>query len=200
MSNPLVPLGHVAFISTGMVVGGSAKHDPLGSHQALMPRHLEDGDDYIYQPDHANLIIPRRNPDRYLLRRGDVVIVARGVHNRAVRIESVPGNMIATSVFYILRCGDEVDSHFLRYCLNQEMILGKIGQIRSAAGTPIVSRKELEQLTIPLPPLAEQLRVAQIDALMMKEQRLQRRMTTLIEMRRKIVGRSLFERLSPNDQ
>ena len=151
------------------------------------------------EADHLK-IIPGRDPGRYLLRPGDVLFMSRGLRNTAAVIGSIPKRTIAPLSFYVIRPKAGVDPAYLAWCLNQAPAQTAITQIRTGAGTPLVPRKEFGEITIPLPPIEVQRRIARLGALMGRERHLVAQLREVTERAHRLLGQQLIESLHTKDE
>ena len=186
-------LSQLAQVLPGYALKTSVEHDPEGPYQVVTPRHLGDQPFYAYtDADELRMGFPEGNPERYLLCPGDVLFVSRGTGNRAIYIADIPTPAVATAVFYVLRAAPALDPRYLTWYLNQAPTQVAIGQIRTGAGTPIVQRKALMELPLPLPDPATQRRIAELYQLQHREQRLCRDLLDRTERYHRLVGQKLL--------
>jgi len=167
-----VRLDECAEVLPGFSVRGRLTHDPEGTHQVVLTRHLTDGEPYSYLPSHELRLTPHTSPDSYQVQSGDVLFMSRGTANRAWVITSVPENTIAPVSFYILRPKAGVDGGYLAWYLNQAPAQAAIAGIRTGAGAPIVQRQVFQALAVVLPTPARQRQIADLGVLMAREARL----------------------------
>lgn len=186
-------LAEVADINPGYSIPGAIQHDPGGKYQLILPRHLDVGG-RPFAFDEARHLQRMTLPDRadkYRVRPGDVLFVARGDRNRAVAVHSCPEDSVATASLYVLRTRGGVDPDYLAWLLNQEPARMSIGQVRTGAGTPLVQRSALEGLEIHLPDLEQQRRLAALGALLLAEQDLVDRLSAALTRRARVIGSRL---------
>lgn len=130
-------------------------------------------------------------PDRaagYRVRSGDVLFMSRGEKNRAARIVQCVPNAVPTVAFFVLRPRHEVDAEYLAWFLNQAPTQAAIGQVRTGAGTPMVQRTLFENLTIPMPSLAEQRGIAHLSGLQQREHELMTQLAGAVNQRNRGLG------------
>ncbi len=182
-------LGDVAEILPGYSTGTALVHDPDGTHQVVLSRHLTPGMPYSYRAEHAFRIRPSstgsrksaepqgRNISRYELRRGDVLFMSRGTRNVATVIETVPVRSVAPVSFFIVRLrepdlltrNESPDPAYLTWYLNAPKAQNEIANIRTGAGTPIVQRSAFSDLEVPIPDLAAQRQIGALGESMVRE-------------------------------
>lgn len=166
-------IGQCVDIVPGYAFKPYARHDPNGSHQVVLGRHMPVlGMRYDYQPAHELRVMPRGKMEKCRVMTGDVLFVSRGIRNQALLVNRVPEKTIASATFYLLRAREGVDGAYFAWFLNQSSMQNRIGRARTGAGTPIVQRKALADIVIPLPSLEEQRKIAKLGAYMLREQRL----------------------------
>jgi len=173
-----------------------AEHEPGGSHQVIMGKHVTGVEVYRYTEKDKLCIIPSRSVQKYRVRSGDVLFVSRGIRNHATLLKSVPSRTIASATFYILRPHENLDSGYLAWCLNQAPIQAKIAQVRTGAGTPIVQRKIFSDIKIPIPSMEKQEQVAALGNLMTHEQKLRQKLVEETIKLHRAQGQIIFNSLT----
>lgn len=192
MSSSLYSLSQCAVVSSGFSTKGAVEHDPDGTHQVIMAKHLIAGEAYHYREEHELRILPYGNVEKYLLRPGDILFMSRGANNYAVLLESFPQPAIAPSTFYVLRPRSGVYPAYLVWCLAQQPALGYLSEIRTGASTPMIPRPEFSALKIPLPSMNAQRRIAELAVLQGREKSLSRQLIDETERLNRLLGQALF--------
>ena len=185
-------INQIAVVLPGISLQVRAGHEPGGTHQIILPKHLTEGQPYRYNHKHALRMVPKRAPDKYRVYPGDVLFVSRGIRNHAVVVESVAENSIASGTLYILRAKKGVDPVFLAWCINQLPVQAKIAQVRTGAGTPIVQRNDFGLISLPFPDKARQSQIAKLSQLMAREKQLREQLAAETEHFHRQVGQKLF--------
>ncbi|MBP6670702.1 MAG: restriction endonuclease subunit S [Gemmatimonadales bacterium] len=166
-------IGACAAVLPGYSMGSAMKHDPEGTHQVILSRHLTLGQAYAYEPlDEFRLTPGGRDATRYEVKPGDLLFMSRGTRNLAWEIGRVPEPSLAPVSFYIVRPGPGVTPGYLAWYLNHPRTQAAIGQIRTGAGTPIVQRAAFTELPMTLPPPEVQRTIAALDGLVAAERKL----------------------------
>jgi restriction endonuclease S subunit len=181
-----------ADVRPGFSAKSAIENDPKGTLQVITAQHIAKGEVYSFNKDHSLLITPPKFYEKYLVTAGDILFMSRGISNHAVLIESVPDPTIAPLSFFIIKPKQNVLSEYLVWYLNQDMMKGKLNEIRSGAGTPMISSKEFRELSIPLPPLATQKKIAALWRLQMHEKQLLQQLANETDRLNQAIGRSLF--------
>lgn len=192
MSMKNVRIEDCADVQPGFSAKSAIVSEPGGSLQVVIAQHITKGEAYYYKEDHSLLIAPPKFYEKYLVTAGDILFMSRGISNYAVLIASVPDPTIAPLTFFIIRSKPHVLSEYLAWYLNSDMMKAKLNEIRSGAGTPMIPSKEFRELSIPLPPLDTQKKIAQLGRLQMRERQLLRKMTDETDRLHQAIGRSLL--------
>jgi hypothetical protein len=195
MKTKTVSIKACAEVLPGFSTKVAVDHDPKGSHQLIVAKHLPEEGPYIYREEHSNLIRPDRSVEKYLLAPGDILFMSRGVWNRAVLLEQIREPSIAPISFYILRPKEIVIPQYLSWCLNQIPMQARIAEIRTGAGTPLVNRRAFSDMEIALPPLALQEKIAALADLLYREKRLMSEMTEEVDRLHRATGQILLKRI-----
>ena len=167
----LLALAEIAEITCGPTVGTAIQHDPAGSHQLILPRHLDEGGrplrfDATGEPLRMTL---KGRLDNHLLRPDDVLFVSRGERNRAVCVHECAADAIAPAPCYRLRLRGGMDPNYLSWLLNQQVTQQALRERREGSGALLVTVASLAQLPIAVPPLVEQHRILGIAATQQRE-------------------------------
>ncbi len=191
----VLTLRECAEVLPGFSIAGRLQHDPKGTHQVIITRHLADGLPYKYDTSQELRIVPRRDTAPYEVHRGDVLFMSRGTQNRAWVVAEVPDPTIAPVSFYILRPGESLDGGYLAWYLNQAPAQGAIGQLRTGAGTPLVQRDAFQSLNVVLPPLDVQREIATLGVLLARERDLRQRLADATGRAHAALGANIIETL-----
>lgn len=92
------------------------------------------------------------------VRQGDVLLSSRGAgSHKAIYVELSQDNIIASSSLYILRVNNKkISPKYLTLYLNSSDGQNQLSQITSGAYIQNITRSNLENMSIPIPPLREQ--------------------------------------------
>ena len=100
------------------------------------------------------------NLEKYLLSQGDIVVSRAGSVGISYLFEGGPPTIFA-SYLIRLRPYSGLDSKFLALFLNTPMYWSSIAEETSGIAIPNVNASKLQELNIPLPPLAEQKKIVE---------------------------------------
>ena len=102
-----------------------------------------------------------RNPELYQVSRGDILLAARGQDYRAHLIDMDLTDVLASSVFYIVRpCKELVLPGYLTWWLNQPDMQAALESGSCGTGIGYLARPLLEALDVAVPPLEVQRLIA----------------------------------------
>lgn len=159
----------------------------------------EDGDTCLVQLRHADehvgalagaldrVRLPgKREPD--YLENGDVLFVAKGPRNFAVHIHDIPPNSVCSPHFFHLKVpGGEkarILPEFLAWQINQSAVQTYLARCGQGSVVPSITRQQIEEMPVVVPPLAVQARFVVLLQAARKEERV---LQALIENRRQMV-------------
>lgn len=197
MKTETLPIEACAKVLPGFSIKTAVVHDPNGTHQVILAKHLPGDNFYHYRPEHELRILLKKSVDRYLVTSGDLIFMSRGALNRAVLLEAAPPLTLASASFYILKPKQGILPAYLTWYLNQEPVQTKIAEIRTGAGTPFVPRSDFSQIPIMLPPVDVQQKLGEINKLMTHERYLMNKRVELTELKHRLLGTKIingFER------
>lgn len=159
----------------------------------------DNGDTYLVQIRHADehagalvgvldrVRLPgKREPD--YLENGDVLFVAKGPRNFAVHIHDIPPNSVCSPHFFHLKVpsgtGARVLPEFLAWQINQCAVQTYLARCGQGSVVPSITRQQIEEMPVVVPPLAVQARFVVLLQAARKEERV---LQALIENRRQMV-------------
>jgi restriction endonuclease S subunit len=163
-------LKDISDIHSGYITRGKIQASVNGSHYLLQAKDV-DGGKLSYRTDdlirfHAAL----SRTDR-CLESGDLIFMARGAHNFTIQLGDLPEPALAAACFFIVRtCHPRVFPGYLCWYLNQVPVERYLVQ-HSGRGVhmPVVRRAVLENIQVPLPSMDTQRKIAEMNALLLRE-------------------------------
>ena len=168
-------LRDVARVQPGYLSRTSVHAVPSGTHRLIQAKDVS--------PQHglqANSLIrfkPERNPELYRVSRGDILLTARGKNHWACLIGLDLSNVLASSVFYIIRPLEGVVlPGYLAWCLNQPDMQAAIESTSCGTGIGYITRSKIEHLQMVVPPIDMQRRVVETMNLWQRQQSIQARL------------------------
>lgn len=167
------PLKYIAeSIQAGYQARGRVKEDKEGTHFLIQMRNL--GDDGMVARDSLTRFTPDRATAPYRVFDGDVLLQVRGARHHAAVVAGLPEDTLASSHFYILRVdAREVSPDYLAWYIRQPVAQSHLLRGAQGAGNvTVVTRAVFESLEVPVPPLATQTKLVELDRLQQREQKL----------------------------
>lgn len=184
-------LRNIAMVQSGYHSRGRVEPREDGSHFLLQARNV-DGGNLTYQTD----TLIRFNPDLSrrdgILKKNDILFMARGTRNYSVLLREIPELTLAAAYFFILRVSDEkILPSYLCWYLHQPPVERYLVR-HSGRGVhmPVVRRSVLEKIDIPLPSLKIQKKIVALEALRREENDLANR---LAEKRKQLLTASCLK-------
>ena len=161
----------IATIQSGYISRGKIEVSDNGSCLLIQAKDAA-ADQLSYRTDNLVRFNPKWSGKDWFIEAGDILFMARGARNYSLLINKVPDRVLAASCFFIVRISNSnVLTEYLWWYLNQQPVEKYLKQFSGrSVHMPVVRRAVLERIDIPLPPLETQKRIADIAALMMKEQ------------------------------
>lgn len=117
---------------------------------------------------------PQRHPELYLVGRGDILIASRGRKHQAHLVQQDLIDTLASNVFYIVRPHSRrIVPAYLAWWLNLPHVQAMIASGARGTNISYVARQALENLSIVVPPIAVQTKIAEVLCLYQQQQSLQ---------------------------
>ena len=177
----LTPIGHIADVRMGVTLRGrdATRPDPHGSCRMIRISDLSDDGELInpqplvFEPGEAI------KPD-FFLRAGDVLFPNRGTRTTAYVFDLPAANVVVGAQFFIIRADlSRVLPAYLAWYLRSEAAAQHFHTLRKGTLVQTVQRRDIEDLVLPLPPLAKQSTIVALDALAVQERQLSTRLARL---------------------
>ena len=111
---------------------------------------------------------------KHLLQDGDILFAAKGLKNFSVIYREVMGRAVASSVFFVIRIEkhSRVNPEFLAWCLNHPESQRYYKAYAKGSSIPSISKKVLEDLDLPIPPMHTQSQILRLQQLHNREREL----------------------------
>jgi len=163
-------LGDVADFRHGYQFRGKVTPDPAGGVRVVQIKDI-DADLRIRVGELTPISLDR--PDPYMTRSGDVLFLNRGHRLYPVVVPEVGANTIATGYFFILRPNPRVIlPEYLAWALSQSDFQESLRPYLRGSHIPMVSRTDVEDVRIEVPPLEVQRQILMLNSLLEEERRL----------------------------
>jgi hypothetical protein len=156
-------LARIATISAGYPFRGKVDELPDGEVAVIQMRNADPANG-IDWPNLSRVALPRVSAKAFLAE-GDVILSTRGGRNIAYCMEGRQEQVVCSPHFFVIRAKRQaILPEFLAWQLNQKPAQDHFAA--GATGSYILNlkREVVEQLSIVVPPLAEQQRIVKLDA------------------------------------
>lgn len=166
------PLGEVARVSTGYPFRRKVEAEEGGDIVLIQIKDVDSTEGV----SEAGTIVLRSEDGKYekhLLQEGDLLFQSRGSRHPVAVVAGGVRGIAATGLHVIRPDVQRVRSHYLAWWLNHPQSQAKLTR-DLARGTyiPFISAGDLVAFQVPLPPLAVQARIVEVDRLQRFEQKL----------------------------
>lgn len=164
-------LSKIAMVQSGYHSRGRVEPRNGTSHFLMQARDV-DGGNLTYQTDTLIRFDPDLSRRDMILRKNDILFMARGTRNYSVLLREIPDSTLAAACFFIVRVSiQEVLAGYLCWYLNQSPVDSYLRRY-SGRGVhmPVVKRSVLENIDIPIPPPETQQKIVELDGLRQEEQ------------------------------
>lgn len=153
------------------LAAGAAARMPPGVVPVIQIKDINT--DRRLQTDDLVLVKIVGDQAKYEAHQGDVLFLARGHRLFATAITEPISSAIATGYFYILRPKmKNILPRYLAWYINQPPFQTVLRTFMKGTQQPLVSRKDIEDLEVQIPPLSVQQAIVELDDLEVIEQRL----------------------------
>ena len=173
------PLGEVARVSTGYPFRKKVETEEGGD---IVLIQMKDVDSAEGVSDGGTIVLRSEGGkyQKHLLQEGDVLFQSRGWHHPVAVVERGVRGIAATGLHVLRPDRSRTMPEYLAWWLNHPQSQAKLAR-GVARGTyiPFISKGELDAFLVPLPPLAVQARIVEVDRLKRLEQKLAARLEQL---------------------
>lgn len=163
MKYPLKMLGEIAGIRTGFTFRGEVRPSPGSGLYMLQIAEIQDS--VINDADGMPEIEWPGNSAPTVLQHDDIVMVARGVRNRAAifkgNIQVVPSNQVMVVVIN----SREILPDYLCWQLNYSATQKQLAESRGGTNIPSINKNALQAIRIAIPPMEIQKKILAVEAL-----------------------------------
>ncbi|MBP9013925.1 MAG: restriction endonuclease subunit S [Smithella sp.] len=175
----------IAEIKIGYQFRGRVETVTSGTHSLIQIKDFDESQKL--QIDNLSKVNIQSDAERYLIKKEDVLFLARGQRNYAIPIKDDLKNTMAASYFFVLRLiTRDILPEYLAWYIKQAPAQEYLHNIaRRGTHMPVVPKSSFENMIIDVPSLEIQQRIVKLDSLLEKERHLQNK---LIEKRNMLVN------------
>ena len=110
---------------------------------------------------------------KHFLHGNEIMITAKGEANTAYLLPEITQDAVASSVFLILTVSsNELSAPYLTWYLNTRQCQSALNQLSRGSGVPSLAKRDLQQISVPLPSLRLQQTILQLVELQRSERKL----------------------------
>jgi len=160
----LTKLGEIAEVQFGLY----QKKETKGSVKYLTSSHFDsDLNPTLFENSFVKL---EDKDNKFLLKSNDIILAGKGQRIFAWAYEEEFGEVIPSSLFYIIRTDEnQVNGNYLASILNSSRKQYELTLLGSGSSMISITKKELLDLEIALPPLEDQKKIVEITKLLDEE-------------------------------
>lgn len=185
--NTIKKLGTIATVMSGHPFRGKVEHDPNGEYGLVQLKNVDPALGINTEKLTRTTPTGYKNPE--VLQVGDILFVNRGMRLFGVLVDKTIENAIAAPHFFIIRPDRAVvQPEFLAWFLNHTRAQRFFMQNAAGTSLPHVTRKNLIELTVALPPLEVQSQMARTYKCWLKEKQLTEQ---LLQQKEKLISGAL---------
>jgi hypothetical protein len=170
-------LSKIAEIRPGYLSRGQILSTENGAYAILQ---IKDFNESRNQVDFTRItrFDPASRCEHQVLSKGDVLFLGKGHKNFAFPVGDLPSSTVAAGYFFVLKPDTEKFlPEFLAWYLNQPVIKKYLHKYSGrSVHIPVVSRAVLENIEVPVLPLAFQRNIVELDRLLSEEEELCRQL------------------------
>lgn len=170
-------LGKLVEIQPGYPTRAKIVESPNGGYRLLQARDIKGG---AIDWQSSLTFYPELNLERYRIAENDILFTARGYENKAYLANHPPKNILASNTFYILK-PKQINPKFLTWWLNGKEAQAYFAQFQVRKGFVYLSKKNLDNLEVPVMSKAIQEKISNVLLLWEQEQELDAQIANLKE-------------------
>jgi hypothetical protein len=192
-------LQNIAKIRTGYTF---RKVESASESDGLLGLHISDTrDTTVVDPVKLSPVAWQGKGKPPVLEPGDVVLAAKGSHNRAVLFTSEGYAVIPSNQFMVLSVinAQQLLPEFLCWVLNYPATQTRLAESQAGSSMPSISKKALAELTVPVPELDVQQRILQLNSLWQDEVELTHKLLANRQTQVKGLFQKLLSGATPQD-
>jgi len=163
-------VGSFVEIQTGFQFRKKIEPDPNGNCQVIQIKDFDEARNLQF--GQLSRVSLQSVPEHALVKKGDVLFLARGHKNFAVPIRVDLEKAVAASYFFILKITNEkLTPEFLAWFINSPVAQSFLNsQAKRGTHMPLIPKSAFSELPVPLPSLERQSKIIQLNKLAQEEQ------------------------------
>lgn len=179
-----VKLRDMVEILAGFQLRQKLEKTNIGAYRLIQPKDI---DRYTHELDSSNLFFTdMRNPERYFVGKGDVLLQARGDSYPPTLIRTQLDKTAVSSQYYILRIKSKIVlPEYLAFYLSLEHVQKCLKGLARGTNIKMLVKDSVENFILEIPPIRKQKTFVELYELVKKEKKL---MGELIAKRTKLLS------------
>lgn len=167
-----VKIAQVAAIRSGHPFRHRVEHTPEAWDYYVLQLKDVQKDRFLDLESTDRALIDERKPPQ-TLQRGEVLLRGRGGYYYAALFDRDTPNVVATGQFFILTPDPQrMEPAYLSWFLNESQAQQHLDRNQSGSNIPMITKRVVGELQIPLPPLETQRKIAAIHQCWLEEKQL----------------------------
>ena len=153
------PLHQIAQITTGIY----QKEGSGGEIYYLQAKHFDEHGRFRQEAPLTQSLELDKRLEKHLLIEGDILLVAKGVANRACLYKEQIGQAVASSTFFVIRLKEQsLMPDYLLWLLNTQRYQKLLQSLSKGTQVQSLSKKALSSIQIPIPSMEEQQQIVKV--------------------------------------
>lgn len=169
-------LGELAEVQMGYPFRSRLEHDPQGDVAVIQMKDIDDAN-LLHAEEAIRVALPK-GKTHHLLRAGDLLFRSRGRSNGAALVAEGIGPAVLAAPMLLIRPHNVLPAYLCWY-INAPATQAQLAALAEGTSVRMISAEALKSLSIPVPPLDAQRRIAEAATLAEQEQTLLARIATL---------------------
>lgn len=159
----------IAEIQIGYQFRRKIESNPNGTHQVIQIRDFDENRNL--RSEGISKVTLEQPVERYLVKKGDVLFLARGHRNFAISIKETLEETIAASYFFIIKLKNKnIHPDYLSWFIDQVPAQEYLHNLaRRGSHMPVVPKTVFENMKIDVPDLDTQKKIVELNRLLEKE-------------------------------
>ncbi len=168
-------IGELASIRSGYAFRGKIESRTDGNIHVFQPKDILDGK---LSGSHALIHPSDYKLNDHLLSKGDILITNKGTGFNSLLFNGEPAQSVASSSFFVIKVRpDLISSEYLFWFLNEPDVIEGLLKIVGGTSIPTLSKKDLENFEIMVPPKEIQKRITDLNEALREVVDLRNRLT-----------------------
>ncbi len=162
-------IGSIADVHTGYTFRQKIEHQSGGGFAVVQVKDTAPG---VLREEGLSYLPLDGMKDRFFLKKGDVLFLAKGANNYALLFSSSVKAVAVSSFFVIRGCDDGVSPAYLSCYINSQLGQRQLESAKEGTYVTNITKKTLEEMTITIPSMEEQERIVRLFQLAEREKEL----------------------------